>query len=162
MELSCPRCGKDFVRRAPRKGVLEQLLSLAYIYPFRCQLCTHRFRAMEWGKRYEKHTSEKRQYERIPANIPSSFSGGEQEGTAVVTDLSMGGCGMETNAPCTEGALVELRLHTSDQTPPITIEAAVVRSVRGKFAGLQFLRFQPQDKDRLSQLIRELMVSARR
>lgn len=161
MELTCPRCGKDFVRRTPRQGVLEQFLSLAYVYPFRCQLCTHRFRAMEWGKRYQKHASDKRQYERIPVRIPASFSGGEQEGRAVVTDLSMGGCGMETDATFTEGGLLELRLHTSDQAPPITVEA-VVRSVRAKFAGLQFLRFQPEDKDRLSQLIRELMISARR
>jgi hypothetical protein len=148
------------VRRTPREGTLEQLLSLAYIYPFRCQLCTHRFRSMEWGKRYDKQTSEKRQYERLASNIPASFSGGDQEGNGVVTDISMGGCGLETDASLTEGALLELRLFVSDQQPPITAES-VVRSVRSKFAGLQFLRFQPEGKDRLSQLIREL-ISTRR
>lgn len=162
IEPTCPRCGKDFVRRTMRKGILEAVLSAVYIYPFRCQLCTHRFRAMQWGVRYAKHMVDKRQYERIPVRIRSSFSGGEQEGTAIVTDLSMGGCGMETPTPFTAGALIELRLHVTEQAPPIGIEAAVVRSAREKFAGLQFLRLRPEDKTRLSQLVRELMISARR
>lgn len=159
---TCPRCGKDFVRRTMRKGILELALSAVYLYPFRCQLCTHRFRAMQWGVRYAKQAIDKRQYERIPVRIQASFSGGEQEGTAVVTDLSMGGCGMETGTPFTEGGLLELRLHVTEQAPPIGIEAAVVRSAREKFAGLQFLRLRSDEKTRLSQLVRELMISARR
>ena len=38
----CPKCGKDFVRRALRKDAREHLPSLIYVYPLRCQLCTHR------------------------------------------------------------------------------------------------------------------------
>lgn len=48
----CPRCGSAFSRRARRLGLIERTLSLLYIYPFRCDHCFHRFRAMRWGKRY--------------------------------------------------------------------------------------------------------------
>ena len=51
---ACPRCGGAEVRRAPRLGMTERLLSLVYVYPFRCARCLHRFRVMRWGTRYFK------------------------------------------------------------------------------------------------------------
>ena len=45
MKQQCPKCGTDFVQRIRPDGVLERLACLLFIYPFRCQLCTHRFRA---------------------------------------------------------------------------------------------------------------------
>jgi len=43
MEPHCPRCGQDIVQRVRRRGLLDHLLSIVYIYPFRCQVCFHRF-----------------------------------------------------------------------------------------------------------------------
>jgi hypothetical protein len=40
--LKCPKCGSQQVRRSRRRGV-ERLLSLARIYPFRCEHCCERF-----------------------------------------------------------------------------------------------------------------------
>ena len=48
----CPACHADAVRRSGRQGVLERLLSVVYIYPFRCTRCGQRVRAMQWGARY--------------------------------------------------------------------------------------------------------------
>src|SRR5439155_371704 len=48
----CPRCDRGKGRRCHRDGALEQVLSGVYIYPFRCSLCGHRFRALAWGRRY--------------------------------------------------------------------------------------------------------------
>jgi hypothetical protein len=53
----CPQCGSMVVHRARRAGVIEHLLSTAYIYPFRCRRCLTRFRAMQWGRRYIRRTS---------------------------------------------------------------------------------------------------------
>jgi len=39
--------------------MLEYLLSIAYIYPFRCQVCFHRFRTFQWGVRYVKQAVQK-------------------------------------------------------------------------------------------------------
>jgi hypothetical protein len=50
--LTCPKCGKEPVRRSKRNGFMEQVLSLAYVYPFRCEQCDHRFWALQWRVRY--------------------------------------------------------------------------------------------------------------
>jgi DNA repair exonuclease SbcCD ATPase subunit len=47
----CPKCSSDYVQRVHRVGP-ERLISLFYIYPFRCQPCGHRFRLLQWGVTY--------------------------------------------------------------------------------------------------------------
>jgi hypothetical protein len=43
-------------RRAPvpAERESERLLSLGYVYPFRCQACGYRFLALRWGRRYRR------------------------------------------------------------------------------------------------------------
>jgi c-di-GMP-binding flagellar brake protein YcgR len=105
---------------------------------------------------------DRRQYQRLAIRLPITFSGDQTEGTGTVTDISMGGCGLETEAQCATGTLLQLQLRTSDQEPPVTVDAAAVRSVRAKFVGVQFLRVRPEEKDRLSRFIRNLLIAARR
>ena len=50
-ELSCPQCSRYIVQRT-RRSILERLLSLFSIYPFRCQRCGYRFRVRRPGVRY--------------------------------------------------------------------------------------------------------------
>jgi len=45
--LHCPQCGTHFVRRSHRQGITERLWSLVAVYPFRCQVCAHRFKARQ-------------------------------------------------------------------------------------------------------------------
>ena len=52
--LNCPRCAKAYVKRAPREGLKEMVLSSVYVYPFECRSCGHRFRMLEWGTRYHR------------------------------------------------------------------------------------------------------------
>lgn len=157
MEPRCPRCGKDFVRRSHRQGPIEQFLSLAYIYPFRCQLCTHRFRALQWGARYTRQPVDQRQYERIPVRIPASFSDEQMKGHGVLTDLSMGGGTLQTEAPVLSGTVLEVLFQPTDRDPPLTIEAAVVRSVRASSLGLEFLCLQPADRENLREFVARLL-----
>jgi len=56
-DVICPRCRSIAVQRARRVGLIESLLSQAYIYPFRCVRCFNRFRLMQWGRRYVRRTS---------------------------------------------------------------------------------------------------------
>jgi chromosome segregation ATPase len=49
----CPKCSSDYVERVSRIGS-ERLISLFYIYPFKCQPCGHRFRLLQWGVTYRK------------------------------------------------------------------------------------------------------------
>jgi len=52
------------VRRSSRIGAFERLISIVYVYPFRCPRCTHRFRALNWGHRYPHPKGERRDNER--------------------------------------------------------------------------------------------------
>jgi predicted RNase H-like nuclease (RuvC/YqgF family) len=52
----CPKCSSNYVKRVSRIGS-ERLISLFYIYPFRCQPCGHRFRLFKWGVRYTRTVS---------------------------------------------------------------------------------------------------------
>lgn len=52
--VPCPACGGTLARRAHRNGLAEKMFSLLYVYPFRCQLCGHRFLALQWGTRYHR------------------------------------------------------------------------------------------------------------
>jgi hypothetical protein len=51
-KLKCPKCRNNGVRRSPRKSAMEYVLSLAYVYPFRCEFCGQRFKRIQWGRRY--------------------------------------------------------------------------------------------------------------
>jgi len=156
----CPRCGKDFIRRAYLEGFFDHLLSLAFLYPLRCQVCTYRFRVLRFGLGHSTQVPDRRQYQRIATAFPV-FLEGQQNREEQVTDLSMGGCTMKAKTSLSEGTFLQLLLQPSDREPPIQVDTAIVRSVRSKSVGLQFLEFPAGEKDRLSQFMYSLLVSSR-
>jgi len=70
----------------------------------------------------------------------------------------MGGCAIETETKLSPGAILQLQLQTSDREPVVTVDAVVVRSVRSKSVGLQFLRLGMEEKERLGQFVRSLLT----
>jgi predicted nucleic acid-binding Zn ribbon protein len=56
--IACPKCGGALVRRVRRAGLIERLLSVAYVYPFRCGQCFRRFRVLQWGVKYSRRVAE--------------------------------------------------------------------------------------------------------
>lgn len=138
----------------------DHLLSLAYLYPFRCQVCTYRFRVPRFGMRYSTLVPDRRQYQRITTGFPV-FLEGQPNREEAVTDLSMGGCTLNAETPLSEGAFLQVLLQTSDREPPIRVDTAIVRSVRSRSVGLQFLEFPAGEKDRLSQFVYSLLVGYR-
>lgn len=161
-QILCPKCGKDFVRRTLRKGTLERVLSVFYVYPFRCQLCAHRFTRMEPGKRYNESTIDMRQYERVDARFPVTFVGDKISGTGTVSRLSLSGCELESPLKLMEGMMFSLRLQPPGISPSINVETAIVRSVRPPVAGLEFLRSNPAEQFRLTQFVAELFIDRRK
>lgn len=159
MEPHCPRCGADIVQRIRRKGMLEYLLSIAYVYPFRCQVCSHRFRTFQWGVRYVKQAFKKRKHDRIVTRFQITFSGNGMHGSGVVTLVSRGGCVMETDTKLSSGQVLQLQLKPSERDPPVAVDAAVVRGIRSPVVGLQFLRFRMEERERLSQFVRGLLAT---
>jgi len=161
-QIPCPKCGKDFIRRTLRTGTRELLLSVFYVYPFRCQLCAHRFLRFEPGRRYNESAIDKRQYERVPIKFPVTFVGEKASGAGTVTHLSLGGCALESSLTLMEGMMFNLRLQPPDVSPAITVETAIVRSVRPPVAGLEFLRQSPTEQYRLIQFMAGLLTAHRK
>jgi hypothetical protein len=139
--------------------MLEHLLSIVYIYPFRCQVCFHRFRNFQWRVRYVKQAREKSQHDRIVTRFQITFAGNGIDGSGMVTLVSLGGCAIETDAKLSSGQILQLQLKTSDRDPAVAVDAAVVRGVRSPVVGLQFLRFRMEERERLSQFVRDLRAT---
>jgi hypothetical protein len=121
----------------------------------------YRFRASQWGVRYDRQPIDQRQYERIPVRIPASFSWDQGTGLGIITELSMAGCTLDTDTKPVVGALFRISVQPSEPDPAVMIEAAVVRSVRGPGLGLEFLRIQPSEQERLRQFMFRRLVERR-
>ena len=158
----CPKCSAEYVVRVQREGAKELLLSIFYIYPFRCQLCGCRFRFLQWGVRYLTVYKHRREHERLPANFPAAFASDEVDGKGTVVDLSVNGCRIQTDTQLVEGNIVRMSLHIPDKLPPVTVDAAVVRNVQLDCAGLEFLKFQQTERERLQLFIRGEWLGERR
>jgi len=156
--LICPKCSREFVKRVSRQGFKERLLSLFYIYPFRCQLCGHRFRFLQWGIRYQRIQEDRREYERLPINSPVSIRGENLYSEGKAVDISLGGCTATLDTQLTAGDLCSVALYLSNELLPIRVDAAVIRTVRPNNLGIEFLRFLDNDRERLQLFIRRLVA----
>lgn len=107
-ELHCPNCGTTFVRVTYQEGRAERLLSRVNVFPFRCQLCTNRFRAFYSCARHNTQAFDRRQYTRLTASIEAQVLDRNQPAvTNRITDISMDGCTLQTTG-FPEGAFIEL------------------------------------------------------
>ena len=157
--LRCPRCGRHHVRRAHRAGALERLLSAFAVYPFRCQVCGRRFRAVQVGRRQTLQTPERRDWDRHVLHRPATLMirDGERADGEVV-ELSVAGCTVTTAARVPEGASVRAELGLVAGAPPIVVEAATVRSVGAGRVGLAFARLEPRELERLREVVAALLA----
>jgi hypothetical protein len=154
----CPRCSREYIRRVSRVGLGERLISLFYVYPFRCQLCGHRFKLLQWGIKYKRIEEDRREYERMPVNFAATFVAGGVHGQGLIVDISIAGCSLHTDAQLAEGNILRMGLQVSNQTPPVNVEAAIVRSIRLNRAGVEFLQFENGERERLQRFIRGLIL----
>ncbi|MEK7237816.1 MAG: PilZ domain-containing protein [Nitrospirota bacterium] len=157
-ELHCPICGAPFVRVTYREGRVERLLSRVNVFPFRCQLCTNRFRALSSGARHNTQAFDRRQYARLTASIEAQVLDRNQPTvTTRITDISMDGCTLQTTG-LSKGAFVELVLKPTVEEETIYIETAMVCSVRPSSMGVRFLEVPPEHQRRLGQVVHGLLV----
>ncbi|HEU5092151.1 MAG TPA: PilZ domain-containing protein [Nitrospira sp.] len=138
---------------------MGRLLSRFRILSFRCQLCTRRFRAYRNQLPGQTSITDRRQYKRLPV----SFRANLLAENAVrmdnrVTDISMGGCTLETTTTLPQGTFIELVIKPASDEEAIKIETAMVCSSRSESMGIRFLEVVADDKNRLSQVILSLLV----
>ena len=157
-KLHCPICGTSFVRVTYQEGRVEPLLSYLNVFPFRCQLCTNRFRAFYSGARHNTQAFDRRQYTRLTASIDALVLDRNQPvATNRITDISMDGCTLQTTG-FPKGAFLELVLKPTVEEEAIRIETAMVCSVRPLSLGIRFLEVPPEHYRRLAQVVLGLLV----
>ncbi len=84
---------------------------------------------------------EKRKSERFSVRFRSSFSASNMvAGEGMVTDLSLGGCRIESDAAVKPGTVVEVRMELAEKGAHLYISMAVVRWKKGNEFGLEFLK----------------------
>jgi hypothetical protein len=143
-----------------RRSGFERILSSFYIYPFRCQLCGHRFKLLQWGELYRKTFYDRREFERLPVCLNASIwaeSGEHGEGT--LRDLSMQGCGLTTSVAFSEGSILRLELHDPNDDLPIIVQAAVVRNAAPSHSEIEFLRLHHAERERLRLFVKGLLAA---
>src|SRR6185503_6035234 len=100
--------GTSFVRVTYHENRVERRLSRFNVFPFRCQLCTYRFRAFDSGARDNIQELGRRQYARLKASIDALiFDHKQLPVTNRITDISMDGCTLQTTG-FPKGSFVEL------------------------------------------------------
>ncbi len=89
---------------------------------------------------------------RVEFRVTLSFASGKISGEGKLLNVSQGGCAIESNQSLKAGDYVSLRIHPPDQGPPIAVESAAVRWVRGRDFGVEFVKIRPGELERLTQL----------
>jgi PilZ domain len=153
--LTCPTCHAAKVRLAARKGLSDALLGGLTIYPFRCQLCADRFRKF-LGHRT---SNPRRSFERVNVSFPVWFkprlsSRADELGQeGVIENLSIRGCRIRTTTPVAIGSRLELEFQYFNDSFPVTIEEAVVRSSADGVVGVRFTRLLRSEERRIRHII---------
>ena len=161
LQVKCPSCSREFVRRVVRAGLRDRLAGWFFIYPFKCQICGLRFRSLKWGVRYLRLRPDHREYDRMGMNFPVLFRGDQFDGAGSVTEISMGGCSFTTASKLTKRAIMRLELKVSEEAAPVIVELAVLRHWHNQVAGVEFLRCDEKERERLQLFVHGLLIGRR-
>jgi hypothetical protein len=97
------------------------------------------------GRRVPAAQAERRASPRFPVRFAIAFSADHAQGRGALSDLSLGGCLIETGHPPPAGTLLEVKLFLSENEMPLEA-AATVHWVDGQRMGIRFLRVRNQDR----------------
>ena len=159
-EIPCPECGEPWAARARRRNLLERVASVAYYYPYRCQLCRHRFRALRWGTRYKAR--ERREFERLSTQMPVTCVWDDQESGGLVSELSIAGATLQTDQPIAKGQEIQLRFRAAGADVEVTVDMSMVRSARHGQVGVEFAELSREHERRLAAMVRDLLERMKR
>lgn len=99
-------------------------------------------------------TQPERRGRRLPVDCRLFFFGDDEfEGEAQVLDISTYGCQADSQLPVVVGMQLRLSIFLGDQKWPLRIEQAIVRWVRGRSFGLEFIGIRLAQRERLRALI---------
>ena len=73
-----------------------------------------------------------------------------------MSDLSVGGCQVDTKASVYIGMYLPLRVNLAGQETPLQVDQAVVRWAKKEKYGLEFMSLWPEEQARLRHLVSTL------
>jgi c-di-GMP-binding flagellar brake protein YcgR len=94
----------------------------------------------------------------MAASFPVTFDAGTIQGRGLAVDVSMAGCTFHTEAELVEGNLLRMKLELPEETSPVSVEAVIIRSFGSGRVGVEFLRVENGERERLQRFIRGLLI----
>ena len=92
---------------------------------------------------------EVRRHPRFTINCHVAFLRLGVKGGGNLFNLSVSGCGVESNTNLKVGNDLAVLVHLPDDDPPLEIDQAAVRWSKGREFGLEFIIIRPEERDRL-------------
>jgi len=90
---------------------------------------------------------ELRRAPRFAVQVPVSFSSHDGVGSGLISELSHSGCSVISEDSVRAGGTLVLHIHLPDHAVPVKVDA-IVPWADGMLFGLEFRRFNLQDKER--------------
>lgn len=95
---------------------------------------------------------------RLLLTYPAMYCVASTVGEGVITNLSAMGCSLETDEPLVPHQPLALRLLLPDKTGSLPIDAAEVKWVSGRRAGVAFLQVEREANLRLHSFVWDKMI----
>ncbi len=103
-----------------------------------------------------KGRTERRRAARFPVQSTLDFLGPHAAGDGTVSDLSVGGCQVDTKASVYIGMYLPLRVYLPGQETSLNVDQAVVRWAKKEKYGLEFMSMWPEEEERLRDAVSTL------
>ncbi len=101
------------------------------------------------------HTQQRRAA-RFPVQYTVDLLGHHDADDGTVSDLSVGGCKLATEASVYIGMYLTLRVYLPGQETPLKVDQAAVRWAKEQQYGLEFMSMWPEEEERLHHLVSTL------
>jgi len=154
-KLFCTGCGNLLVAISESTPSRDRDAAGSVTYAFECAACQLRFQVSQQAMTAPKETQDRREAPRIPVRVPVDLECGTLVGEGTVTDISKGGCAVQSNQPLTVGQLLRLKFPapTGSVDNCATMKIASVKNLRGDKAGVKFLAFTPEEQTKLTKTV---------
>jgi hypothetical protein len=100
---------------------------------------------------------EERRDRRLFVQYPIVFEGNQGVSKGTLFNLSRGGGAIESPTTVQSGTVLTLRVHLPSLKQPIEVKHAEVTWTAGDDFGVQFIQLGPEDRERLNQVIADLL-----
>ena len=151
----CARCGNLLVATSESTHQGDRDTAASVTYTFECQPCQLRFEMSQKDMAQPAESPDRRRSARVPVQVPVNLECGEFAGEGTVTDISKGGCAVQSSQRLTVGQLLRVKFPppTGSVDTLATQKIATVQNVRGDKAGMKFLAFTPEEQTKLTRTV---------